>query len=304
MKNGLYRDLNSYLKDCFGKKVYKVTIDAGLTCPNREKGEECIYCNDRGSGTGQFREGISVEAQIKRGIEGVRKKYKNVEAFIAYFQSYTNTYASVDRLSEIWGTVKKFDQIIAISVGTRPDCVDKERLDLLDSFSNRYKIFLELGLQTIKEENFRWMRRGHGLKEFEQAVRLAESYPFDKVVHIIFGFPGDTVSDAISMAKYLSSLPVNGVKVHLLYVSKNAPILKLYQEGSYTPLSKELYIDMVVSFISHLRADMVIHRLTGDAHKGELVAPEWSREKASVLEEIKKRFMEKGLYQGKECREI
>ncbi len=300
MKNRLYRDLNSYLKDCFSKRVYKITLDAGLTCPNRERGEECIYCNSRGSGTGLFRQGISLEEQIKKGMDGIRRKYKNVDAFIAYFQSYTNTYAPIEQLARIWGVVKSFSEIVAISVGTRPDCVDKERLELLNSFGDNYKIFLELGLQSIKDENFRWMRRGHGLKEFEEAVKLAERYPFDIVAHVIFGFPEDTTKDAIAMANYLSTLPVKGVKLHLLYVSKNAPLFKLYEQGMYQPISRELYIDMVVNFISHLRPDMVIHRLTGDAHKGELVAPLWSAEKTSVIEEIRRRLISEGLYQGKE----
>lgn len=300
MKNNLFRDLNGYLKGIFGKKVYKITIDAGLTCPNRVNGEGCIYCNDRGSGTGLFKEGISIEEQIKRGIESLKRRYKNVDAFIAYFQSYTNTYADLDVLASIWSKVKFFKEIVAISVGTRPDCVDRENLSLLNSFSKEYKIFLELGLQTINEENLVWTKRGHSVSDFEKAIDIAKDYNFDIVVHIIFGFPNDNIETAINMAKYLSEKNIQGVKIHLLYVSKNAPLKRLYEEGLYTPISKELYIEMVINFLTHLRSDIVIHRLTGDAHKGELIAPLWSADKTQVLTEIKRRLVEKNLFQGKE----
>ncbi|MCX7990427.1 MAG: TIGR01212 family radical SAM protein [Proteobacteria bacterium] len=300
MKNRLFRDLNGYLKEIFGQKVYKITIDAGLSCPNRENGSGCIYCNDRGSGTGLFREGLSVKEQIERGIEGLKRRYNNVNAFIAYFQSYTNTYADVKSLEKIWSNVRDFREIVALSVGTRPDCVNKENLSLLNSFSGDYKIFLELGLQSTDEKNLNWIKRGHSLEDFEKALDIATNFNFDIVVHIIFGFPNDNVQSAVEMARYLSKRPVNGVKIHLLYVSKNAPLKKLYEEGLYTPITRELYTDMVVSFISHLRSDIVIHRLTGDAHKGELIAPLWSADKTGILTEIRNKLVEKGLFQGKE----
>lgn len=300
MKNRLYRDLNGYLKEIFGQKVYKITIDAGLTCPNREKGEGCIYCNDRGSGTGLFSQGISIEEQIKTGIEGLRKRYKNVSSFIAYFQSYTNTYADTDVLEKIWSKVKAFKEIVSISVGTRPDCINKENLTLLSSFSKDYKVFLELGLQSINNENLNWVNRGHSLQDFESALDIACKFDFDIVVHIIFGFPNDNIKSAIDLAKYLSKKPIQGVKIHLLYVSKNAPLKRLYEEGLYVPITRDLYTEMVVNFLSHLRDDIVIHRLTGDAHKGELIAPLWSADKVGVLAEIKDKLIKRGQFQGKE----
>ncbi len=300
MKNGLYRDLNSYLKETFGQKVYKVVIDAGLTCPNRKEGYGCIYCNDRGSGTGLYKEGFSIAEQIKMGIESVKKRYKNVNAFIAYFQSYTNTYSNLEELEKIWSNVKHYKEIVAISVGTRPDCIDYDNLSLLNSFSRDYKIFLELGLQSIDVENLKWMKRGHLLEDFERALEIASEFDFDIVVHIIFGFPNDNENKAKDLSRYLSKKPIKGVKIHLLYVSSGAPLRSLYEEGKFSPISRDLYTDMVVTFISHLRSDIVIHRLTGDAHKGELIAPLWSADKVAIIKEIKDKLIMRGLFQGKE----
>ncbi len=286
MKKRPYRDLKSYFFEIFGKKVYKVTIDAGLSCPNRDNGTPCVYCNDRGSGTGLSKQGLSIEEQIFRGIEGIKRKYRNVDAFIAYFQSYTNTYAPPDFLRDIWGNIRKFDDIVGISVGTRPDCVDKEKLDVLNEFSKDHKVFLELGLQTINPHTLNWIGRGHTLESFTNAVKLAKQYPFDIVAHIIIGFPEQNEDEIFETARYLNNLQVNGVKIHLLYVAKGSRLEKLYRSGDFLPIERDRYVSLVAKFLYHLSPDIVIHRVTGDAHKGELIAPSWSSEKAIVIRMI------------------
>ncbi|GAB4435072.1 MAG: TIGR01212 family radical SAM protein [bacterium] len=290
MKKRPYRDLKSYFLETFGKKVYKITIDAGLSCPNRDNGKPCIYCNERGSGTGLFSLGISIDEQLKRGIEGLKRKYGNIDAFIAYFQSYSNTYASTGRLKEIWSSVRNFREIVGISIGTRPDCIDREKLELMNEFSSDYKMFLELGLQSINQKTLDWIGRGHTLKEFSKAVELAKFFPFHVVAHIIIGFPEQNEREIVETALYLNNLKVDGVKIHLLYVAKGSLLEKVYNEGKFVPITKERYIDLVVLFLEHLHPDIVIHRVTGDAHKGELIAPQWSAEKASIIRIIEERL--------------
>ncbi|MCX7769560.1 MAG: TIGR01212 family radical SAM protein [Proteobacteria bacterium] len=299
MKNKLYNDLSSYLKMLFGKKVYKITIDSGLTCPNRINGTGCIYCNDRGSGTGLYAIGVDIESQIKKGMEGLKRKYKSIGGYIAYFQSYTNTFAPIELLEKNWSVIKNFKEIVGLSVGTRPDCLSDEVLNLLNSYTKEYKVFLELGLQTIDEDLLKWVNRGHGIAEFIDAVSRASKYNFHIVVHIIIGFMGQDREDMIKLAKFLSNLSVHGVKIHLLYVAKNSPLEKEYEKGLFMPLSREKYVELVSVFLEYLREDIVIHRLTGDAHRGELIAPKWSEDKAGVLKDIVD-FMEKNeIYQGK-----
>lgn len=299
MKNKLYNDLNSYLVEIFGKKVYKITIDAGLTCPNRVGGTGCIYCNERGSGTGLMQKGYNIEAQIKMGMEGLQRKYKNIGGYIAYFQSYTNTYAPLDILEKNWAEIKKFKDIVGLSVGTRPDCVSHDVFKLLNTFTDSYKVFLELGLQTIDEKILAWINRGHGVSHFVEAVKMAKKYPFHIVAHVIFGFNGQDKNDVIKLAHFLSDLDIDGVKIHLLYVSKNTPLEKEFFEGNFIPISREKYVELVCTFLDYLKDTIVIHRLTGDAHKGELIAPQWSSDKAGLLKEIVETLKIKNSYQGK-----
>lgn len=299
MKNKLYNDLSSYLKELFGTKIYKITIDAGLTCPNRVNGGGCIYCNDRGSGTGLFSKGISIEEQIRIGMEGLKGKYKKIGGYIAYFQSYTNTFAPVPVLEKNWSIIRNFKEIVGLSVGTRPDCLPEEVLMLLNEYSKDYKVFLELGLQTIDDNLLKWINRGHSVADFVDAVKRASKYDFHIVAHIIIGFMGQNRDDMIKLAKFLSKENIHGVKIHLLYVAKNSPLEKEYEKGNFVPIERERYIELVCTFLEHLRYDIVIHRLTGDAHRGELIAPKWSEDKTGVLRDIQN-FMEKeGIFQGK-----
>ncbi|MCX8031576.1 MAG: TIGR01212 family radical SAM protein [Thermodesulfovibrionales bacterium] len=305
MNDKPYRDLNSYFQRLFGGKTYKITIDAGLTCPNRINSRGCLYCNERGSGTGLWAKGYDIESQIRLGIEGLRRKYKKIDAFIAYFQSYTNTYAPLPLLKSNWETIKKFPEIRGISVGTRPDCIDRERIELLSEFSIDYKVFLELGLQSINEEHLRWIKRGHGVKEFEEAVKITKDYPtINIVVHLIFGFPEQTLNEIKETALYLSQLGIEGVKIHLLYVAKGSALKDIFEAGNFKPVDKDRYIEMVCTFLEYLHPEIVIHRLTGDAHRGELIAPLWSMDKTAILKEIEATLRNRESYQGKFFKEI
>jgi radical SAM protein (TIGR01212 family) len=299
MKKKLYNDLATYLFNVFGKKVYKITIDAGLTCPNRLNGRGCLYCNDRGSGTGLMSKGYDIETQIKLGIDGLKRKYKKIGGYIAYFQSYTNTFAPIEVLERNWSVIRKFDDIVGLSIGTRPDCLNKDILALMNTFTDKYKVFLELGLQTINEHYLKWINRGHGVKEFIDAIKMSKQYDFHIVAHVIIGFMGETCDDVINLAKFLSSLDVHGVKIHLLYVAKHSPLEEEYYKGNFIPVTREKYVELVCAFLEHLKESIVIHRLTGDAHKGELIAPEWSADKAGVLTDITNTLIRKNSYQGR-----
>lgn len=299
-----YRDLNTYLRKLFGGKVYKITVDSGLTCPNRVNGSGCIYCNERGSGTGLWAKGYDIESQIRLGIEGLRRKYKKIDAFIAYFQSYTNTYAPLPVLRANWDVVRRFPEIKGISIGTRPDCIDEEKAELLREFSIDYKVFVELGLQSINEEHLKWIRRGHTVREFEDAVVMLRKYPFDIVVHLIFGLPNQTLKEISETALFLSMLGINGVKIHLLYIARGSDLEDIYKAGDFKTIDKDEYIEMVCTFLEYLHPEIVIHRLTGDAHKGELIAPLWSTDKSSILNEIEKRLIDRNRYQGKNYKKI
>lgn len=294
-----YNDLKSYLYKIFGKRVYKLTIDAGLTCPNRLKDSGCIYCNQRGSGTGLWAQGIDIKTQIILGMEGLRRKYKKIDGFIAYYQSYTNTFAPLPTLKSNWDVIREFKDIIGLSIGTRPDCIDNERLKLLNEYSSDYKVFLELGLQSINEDHLRWIKRGHTVEDFKKTVERAKRYPFDIVVHIIFGFPGQQIAEIIETAYFLSDQKVHGVKIHLLYVAKGSLLERIYNEGEFIPIDRDTYIKMVIAFIEHLSPEIVIHRLTGDAHRGELVAPLWSNDKTGVIKEIEQILRDRESFQGK-----
>lgn len=299
MKNKLYNDLSSYLKEVFGTKIYKITIDAGLTCPNRINNNGCIYCNDRGSGTGLFSKGVSIEDQIRMGMEGLKRKYKNIGGYIAYFQSYTNTFAPLSVLEKNWSIIRNFKEIVGLSIGTRPDCLSEDVLKLLNEYTKDYKVFLELGLQTIDDKLLKWINRGHRVSDFIEAVERASKYNFHIVAHIIIGFMGEDREDMVKLAKFLSERKIDGVKIHLLYVAKNSPLEKEYEKGNFEPISRDKYVELVCTFLEHLRDDIVIHRLTGDAHRGELIAPKWSEDKAGVLKDIADFMKKKGIYQGK-----
>ncbi|MFZ2087138.1 MAG: TIGR01212 family radical SAM protein [Desulfobaccales bacterium] len=295
-----YRDLNSYLRERFGVRVQKVTLDAGLTCPNRDGrlGEGgCLYCNARGSGTGAIARGLSITAQLQEGMARLAKRY-GATRFIAYFQSFSNTYAPVPTLRRLYQEALAFPEVVGLSLGTRPDCLSPEILDLLADIAQERLLWLELGLQSAHDRTLKFINRGHDAACFTQAVTAAADRGLEVVAHVILGLPGEGPEDMAATARYLAGLPVQGLKIHLLYVVRGSALEELYLAGQYRPLEEMEYIQAVADFLELLPPHLVIHRLTGDPHPEELVAPAWCRDKSRVLAGIREELARRGSRQG------
>ena len=274
MSRNQYRTFSSYLRENFGQRVQKITLDAGLTCPHRDTDKKggCIYCNEKGSGTGAFASGISLKEQIDMQITAMQRRYK-AKAFIAYFQSYSNTYADVKTLKSIYDEILAYPEIIGLAIGTRPDCIDEKKLELISSYTPGRLVWMEYGLQSASDETLKRINRGHSVKQFVDAVGLTAEYDLRICAHVIIGLPGEGMEQFIDSARLISSLPITDLKLHLLYVIKDTPMETMFREGRYDPLSMDEYAEAVAQFIAHVRDDMVIQRITGDPDADELVAP-------------------------------
>ncbi|NIO03487.1 MAG: TIGR01212 family radical SAM protein [Proteobacteria bacterium] len=300
MSRPLYRDLNTALRERFGCRVQKISLDAGLTCPNRDGRVGfggCIYCNKLGSGTGASRY-QSITSQLESGKAYLRKRYK-AHKFIAYFQSFSNTYAPVDRLRLFYEEALAVSDIVGLTIGTRPDCVAEPVLDLLAELHREAYVSLEYGLQSIHNRSLKLINRGHSYETFVDAVAHTRSRGIEVGVHVILGLPGESKDDMLETARALGEIDIQAIKIHLLYVIRNTPLHRLYEEGAYRCLSREAYVDVVCDFLSLLPPHIVIHRLTGDPHPGELVAPLWAREKQTNLRAIREALQRRKIWQGK-----
>jgi radical SAM protein (TIGR01212 family) len=296
-----YNDFASYLKRKFGCRVHKVTLDAGLTCPNRDgtKGNGgCIYCNERGSGSGAAALGLSITQQVVRGQEYLRRRFK-ARKFIAYFQSYSNTYAPLAQLRAMYEEALAQEGVVGLSVATRPDCVGKEVLDLLEGYTEGRSVWVEYGLQSVHDRTLSLINRGHGLAEFLAALKLTQGRGIKVCVHVILGLPGEGPQEMMATARTLAALPIDAVKLHLLYVLKGTRMELLYRRGGYTPLTQAAYVELALDFLERLPYHVVIQRLTGDPARHELVAPEWALSKRETLEAIANRMEERNFWQGK-----
>lgn len=295
-----YRDLNGYLRGLFGERVQKITLDAGLTCPNRDgrvgRGG-CLYCNPRGSGTGAWSRGMSISRQLEEGQARLGRRY-GARKFIAYFQSYTNTYAPVEVLEPLFREALDRPGVVGLSVGTRPDCLGDDVLDLLAAIKRDYLVWLEVGLQSAHDDTLKRINRGHDVSCFTAAVSRAAARGLEVVAHVILGLPGEGPGEMAATASYLAGLPLQGVKIHLLYVTRDAALADLYRSGAYRCLTEAEYVAAVVDFLELLPPRLVIHRLTGDPHPGELLAPEWCLQKSRVLNLIHGEFARRGSRQG------
>ncbi|NLI80291.1 MAG: TIGR01212 family radical SAM protein [Deltaproteobacteria bacterium] len=301
MGETLYRSFNSYLREVFGCRVQKVTIDAGLTCPNRDGRlgtGGCIYCNEKGSGTGAAARALSVSRQLEQGISFLARKYK-AEKFIAYFQSFSNTYAPLERLRSLYAEALENPRVVGLSIGTRPDCVPDEILDHLADLAQDRLIWLEYGLQSSSEKTLALIRRGHGLQVFEDAVLRTRRRHLPVCVHVILGLPGEGLREMLNTARCLAGQDIQGIKLHLLYVVRGTVLHRWYESGRYRCLSRDEYAAAVGEFLSLLPPWVVIQRLTGDPHREELVAPAWSLEKEKNLQAIHDYLRTNNLYQGK-----
>lgn len=297
-----YRDYNSYLRELFGERVQKIPLDAGFTCPNRDGAVStggCIYCDRRGSGSGAMtRRGESLDEQVVKGMNWARRKY-GASKFIAYFQSFSNTYGPLPRLQECYDRALKHQGMVGLSVGTRPDCVNQSVLELLADYQAKFLVWLELGLQSAHNPTLRLINRGHDVACFDRAVAAARAKGLKVCAHVILGLPGETREMMMETARHLRGLAVEGVKLHALYVVEGTPLAEIYGKGDYRSLEQEEFVDLVLDFLEQLPKTMVIHRLTGDPVPNELVAPQWMREKSRTLTLLWKRFEERNSWQGK-----
>jgi radical SAM protein (TIGR01212 family) len=296
-----YYDLNTYLRSIFGCRVQKISLDAGLTCPNRDGRVGtggCIYCNTRGSGTGACSLGLTVTEQIERGKEFLRKRYK-AQRFIAYFQSFSNTYAPYEKLKALYDEACAVEDIVGLSIGTRPDCIDESILTLVQGYAEDYLVWIEYGLQSIHDRTLAVINRGHDVACFRSAVEKTKGRGIKICAHVILGLPFEDKRDMLATAQAVSSMGIDGIKIHLLYVVKGTPMERLYRERKYRCLEQGEYAELVCDFLELLPSDMVIQRLTGDPHPDELVAPEWSLRKSETLSLIKKTMAGRGSWQGK-----
>ncbi len=299
-KRERYTSLSADLRKMFGCRVQKITVDAGLNCPNRDgtlgRGG-CIYCNATGSGSGAFAKGVSVKEQIEIGKKAMIRRYK-AKKFLVYFQSYSNTYAPVDHLAQIYNDALAIDGVAGLCIGTRPDCVSEPILDLLANLSRRHLIWLEYGLQSAHDQTLTTINRGHDSAAFTWAVKESQKRGIRTCAHVILGLPGETRAMVRQTARYLADLDIGGVKLHLLYVVKNTPLEKLYNQDRYHCLTQEEYVEWSCDVLERLPKTAVIHRLTGDPHPDELVAPQWSLDKRGTLAAIERRLEDRDTRQG------
>jgi len=296
-----YTDYNSYLRQIYGCRVQKISIDAGLTCPNRDgriSTDGCIYCNVRGSGTGAFAQGISIAEQVVRSQLFMAKRY-NAKKYIAYFQSFSNTYAPVSILKSLYDEALTIPGVVGLAIGTRPDCVDTAILDLLESYADKYLVWIEYGLQSIHDQTLKRINRGHDFNCFQKAVALTLNRGINICTHLIFGLPGETREMMLHTAKTIASMAIDGVKLHLMYVVKGTALDILYQQGHYQCLEQQEYVDIICDVLELLPQKMVIQRLTGDPHPEELVAPFWSLQKTQTFSMIQETLVKRDSWQGK-----
>ncbi len=295
-----YRDLNTYFREQFGHRVHKLTVDAGMTCPNRDgtlSTKGCIYCNNQGSGTGALARGLSIREQLEQSKVPVARRFK-ARNFMAYFQSYTNTYAPVETLTRYYDEALSVEDVIGLAVGTRPDCANNAVLDLLASYARRYLVWVEYGLQSACDQTLHRINRGHDVACFTDALKRARQRGLPVCAHVILGLPGETRSDMLATARFLADLDVDGVKLHLLYVIRDTPLETLYRQGRFQCLEQQQYAELVCDFIEHLPPQTIIQRVTGDPHPKELIAPDWALQKRDTFDWIQRIFQERDSRQG------
>lgn len=294
-----YNRLNEFLKDKFGERVLKICIDGGFTCPNRDgtKGfGGCIFCGEQGSGEHLKR------IPIRQQVESYFKSYRSSRAnkFIAYFQNFTNTYDSIESLKMKYDEALIDSRIVALDIDTRPDCISEEVCKLLSSYKDKYYVYVELGLQTSNPFSHGFINQNISNEEFINAVSLLNKYDIDIVVHVMVGLPNETHQDIVNTINFINKFKIKGIKIHSTYIIKDTLLEKLYLENKYKPLELEEYISEVIYILTHINKDVIIHRISGDAPKDKLIAPEWNAHKKWVLNKVNNIMEEQHLYQGME----
>ena len=292
----LYNNLAAYLKAKYGTKVSKICIDGGFGCPNRD-GKcgtgGCIYCGERGAG-----EHIDPKLSIREQVSAQLARAGEDSRYIAYFQNFTNTYAPIDVLKERYDSALADERIIALAIGTRPDCVSEDVAELIASYKERVDVWVELGLQTASDLTARVINRGYETEVYRRAAQILTSHGIPFVTHMIIGLPGEGQRDIDRTVDLINECGSWGVKIHSIYVMEGTRLAQMYRLGEYTPLSLDEYVSLAARTITRLRPDMTVHRITGDCPDGLLVAPEWNRDKNKVIDLIRKKLESEKMSQG------
>jgi radical SAM protein (TIGR01212 family) len=295
-----YNAFSDELKRVFGCRVHRISVDAGFSCPNRDGTvgtNGCIYCGGKGSGAFGIVQGVPVAEQIEAGKEVMTRKYK-ARRFIAYFQAYSNTYAQPQRLRALYDEALSVEDVVGLIVGTRPDCLPLETLELLAGYAERTYFWLELGLQSPLDRTLELIGRGHDFESFINSVRACKKLGIRVCVHVILGLPGESREEMLATAGILNDLNVDGVKIHLLHVMKETPLAELYRQGKVGLLDRDAYVGLVCDFLERLKPETSVQRLTGDGGRDHLIAPLWSLQKFEVLNAIDHELERRGSRQG------
>ncbi|KPL12329.1 hypothetical protein AMJ85_01155 [candidate division BRC1 bacterium SM23_51] len=295
-----YRKLSAHLREVFGCRVQRAAVDGGFTCPNRDGTVGmggCIYCDEAGSRAAYVEPRLPIREQVRRGIDRMRRRYK-AQKFLVYFQPYTNTYASAERLRTLYDQALDHPDVVGLMIGTRADCIEGEVLDLLEEYHRRTYLWLELGLQSASAKTLKWIGRGHDPETFEQGAKRAKARGLRLCAHLIVGLPTDWRADHLAAADLLNRLGFDGLKIHCLYVSRNAPLGRIYQLKPFRLMTRGQYVVRVCTILERLDPCIVIHRLTSDADKRTLLAPDWCLDKRGVIADIEAELDRRGSRQG------
>ena len=297
LDNKRYHTLNYFYRNKFNSKVFKVPLDAGLSCPNKINGKGCIYCSENAKAN-IIDSNKSIKEQFIENIKVLEKKWPN-SLYIPYFQAGTNTNAPLSKLKELFESLLYENKVVGLSIATRPDSISEELLDYLEDLNKRTFLTIELGLQSSNNDTLKYIKRGHDVDAFISCVNKLKKRNIFVVAHIINGLPTDTVDDMLNTAKLLNELNIDGVKIHMLYISKNTELENIYNSNPFHVLTKEEYIDIVIRQLELLNENIVIERITGDPIKEELITPSWLLKKFCVLNDIDKEMVKRNTYQGK-----
>lgn len=296
-----YNQYSAHLKNKFGVKVYKVTLDAGFSCPNRDgsiSNGGCIFCDDGGSFSQAHSNLLSVEEQLEVGIESLSARFK-AKKFMSYFQAYSNTYKPLEELEKIYKSALKHPDIVGLSIGTRPDCVDGEKLKMISQFKEDYYTWIEYGLQSVHDKTLKAINRGHDFDCFLRAYEKSKEEGLNVCAHVILGLPGETKEEMLQTAQKLAELGVDGVKIHMLCALEGTKLSKMHEAGEISFMSEEDYIHTVCDFLEILPAETTIHRLAGNGLKKNLIAPRWIGKKLDSLNKIDRELEKRASFQGK-----
>lgn len=297
-----FYSLNQFLRERHGEKVIKLSIDGGFTCPNRDgriSSKGCLFCSEQGSGDFTPSHKGAITNQLTSAIDLLSKKWSSSQKYIAYFQSFTNTYAPLEELKQKYEEALSYPGVVGLAIATRPDCLDDEIIAYLAELSKRTHLWVELGLQTIHEKTAKIINRGYPLSCFEEAIKKLSAHQIETVVHLIIGLPHESTEDILESVDYISQLPLQGIKLHMLHILSNAPLGEYYLSNPFPLLSKDEYIELIAKILERIPKNFVIHRLTGDGPAAHLIGPLWTKNKKQVLNEMNHYFKIHDIYQGK-----